>query len=132
MKTENDASVPPTVHLESTILAGNVGQGGLDDIAAVNNSPTVVAQHSLIQGSVDVAGGSFTPDATTVALAGLDPLLAPLADNGGPTLTQALAAGSPALSAGSNVLGLQFDQRGPGYPRAFGATIDIGAYERKH
>jgi hypothetical protein len=132
IKMQTDDSVPPAVDLESTILAGNLGQGGLDGIAAsVDASGTVVARHSLIQGSVNVGSGAYTPDTTTLALAGQDPLLLPLADNGGPTLTQALAAGSPAINRGTNAHGLLFDQRGPGHPRAVGGVADIGAYERK-
>jgi PKD repeat protein len=50
-----------------------------------------------------------------------------LADNGGPTQTHALLAGSPALNAGSNLLGLSTDQRG--LDRQVGAAVDIGAFE---
>jgi hypothetical protein len=60
---------------------------------------------------------------------GGDPMLLPLADYGGPTRTHALAEGSPAIDAGSNVADLDFDQRGGYYMRAFGARVDIGAYE---
>ena len=56
-------------------------------------------------------------------------MLAPLQDNGGPTFTHALLAGSPAIDAGSNPDGLDFDQRGSGHPRVVGASADIGAFE---
>ncbi len=55
------------------------------------------------------------------------PLLGPLADNGGPTFTQALLPGSPALDAGIAVAGVTTDQRGGSRPST-GAT-DIGAFE---
>jgi len=58
-----------------------------------------------------------------------DPLLGPLADNGGATLTHALLAGSPAIDAGSNLADLVTDQRGNGYVRVFGTAADIGAFE---
>ncbi|MCG8653270.1 MAG: Ig-like domain-containing protein [Pirellulales bacterium] len=58
-----------------------------------------------------------------------DPLLGPLANNGGPTATHALLAGSPAIDAGSNPLGFQFDQRGVGFERESGAATDVGAFE---
>ena len=58
-----------------------------------------------------------------------DPLLAPLASNGGPTATHALLSGSPAIDAGNNSQGASFDQRGSGYSRVIGAAPDIGAYE---
>jgi hypothetical protein len=58
-----------------------------------------------------------------------DPHLAPLADNGGPTATHAIAADSPAIDAGNNVAGLDTDQRGSGFARVVGAAADIGAFE---
>ncbi|MGA9341798.1 MAG: choice-of-anchor Q domain-containing protein, partial [Rhodanobacteraceae bacterium] len=58
-----------------------------------------------------------------------DPLLLPLADNGGPTLTHALDPSSVALDAGSNPDALVNDQRGAGFARVVGAGADIGAFE---
>ncbi len=55
-----------------------------------------------------------------------DPMVAPLAWNGGPTRTLALEAGSPALNVGSGCAAL--DQRG--VPRPQGSGCDLGAYER--
>lgn len=57
-----------------------------------------------------------------------DPLLGPLADNGGPTETRALLAGSPAINAGNAAACPATDQRGVGRPQ--GSGCDIGAYER--
>jgi len=54
-------------------------------------------------------------------------MLAPLADNGGPTLTHALLAGSPAIDAGDNFFALPTDQRG--VARIAGPQTDIGAFE---
>ncbi|MCB0241692.1 MAG: hypothetical protein KDH08_24380, partial [Anaerolineae bacterium] len=54
-----------------------------------------------------------------------DPMLGPLADNGGPTQTRALLAGSPAIDAGDTTL--TTDQRGVARPQ--GAADDIGAFE---
>lgn len=58
-----------------------------------------------------------------------DPLLLPLANNGGPTRTHALGNNSPALDRGSNTLNLATDQRGPGFPRHSNGGVDIGAFE---
>jgi hypothetical protein len=58
-----------------------------------------------------------------------DPLLGPLQDNGGPTLTMALLPGSPAIDAGDNTDAPDFDQRGPGFPRIVNGIIDIAAFE---
>jgi hypothetical protein len=63
-----------------------------------------------------------------------DPLLMPLADNGGSTQTHALGSGSPAIDGipaadctDSTGAPLAVDQRGE--PRPQGAGCDIGAYE---
>lgn len=60
-----------------------------------------------------------------------DPLLSPLADNGGLTPTHSLETGSPALDAGNNAAALEFDQRGEGFPRVVGSAADIGAFEQQ-
>jgi CSLREA domain-containing protein len=74
-------------------------------------------------------------------LSNVDPKLGPLAGNGGPTLTHALLAGSPAIDAAHDVEGELCDQlnandqRGAGFPRRVDgngdgiAVCDIGAFE---
>lgn len=62
-----------------------------------------------------------------------DPLLDILANNGGPTKTQALLPGSPAINKSKNCLNaggtpVIGDQRG--VPRPQGRKCDIGAYEK--
>ena len=106
-----------TLQLDSTIVARNLCSDG----AALDVfSSSIAGSHDLIQ-----AATSPLPAGTITA----DPQLSPLAYNGGPTPTRALAATSPAIDAGSNPAGLQYDQRGPGFPRVKGAHTDIGAYE---
>jgi hypothetical protein len=58
---------------------------------------------------------------------GSNPLLGPLADNGGPTQTHALLEGSPAIDAGENAGCPAEDQRGVARP--LGNGCDMGAYE---
>ena len=77
-----------------------------------------------------------TAISSAVAASGvIDPLLGPLADNGGPTFTHALLPGSPAIDAGDPLAvagsdGVpQFDQRGVPYSRVVGGRIDMGAFE---
>ena len=41
----------------------------------------------------------------------------------------AISASSPAVNAGNNVGGFDYDQRGAGYARVIGANADIGAFE---
>jgi len=88
-------------------------------------TPLVSLGHNL-----DYAASSFTPCFTNADPTNVfgDPLLGPLQDNGGPTQTQALGAGSTALNKGVIVTGMPTDQRGA--PRPSGPKPDIGAYER--
>jgi len=107
------------VTLISTILAGSVGA----DDALVDDCRATIddGDDNLVQ----------TPDGCARpagdALSG-DPLLGPLADNGGPTLTLALRPDSPAVDGGADPLALANDQRG--LPRTtFGGRTDVGAFE---
>jgi CSLREA domain-containing protein len=131
--------------LNNSIVAGNTASGVGPDIHFEDSLGTaaVVSSHSLIgvnTGTPFGATGSVTPDgqgnfigsaATPIAA----PLL-PLANNGGPTRTHALLAGSIAVNSGDNALAvgpggapLAFDQRGPGSPRIDGGTVDMGSFE---
>ena len=60
-----------------------------------------------------------------------DPLLGPLQDNGGPTLTHMPMRGSPAIDAGdpSFTPPPDHDQRGACFYRVFGGRIDVGSVE---
>lgn len=60
-----------------------------------------------------------------------DPILGPLQDNGGSTLTHALLPGSPAIDAGDPNFTPPpfFDQRGPGFDRVVNGRIDKGSFE---
>ena len=103
--------------------------GPLFRLTPGNSGPDVFGNvtslgHNLI-GSVD---SSIVWDPSD--LTGVDPHLAPLADNGGATQTMALLPGSPAINAGSNDLippGVTTDQRY--FARIVGGVVDIGAYE---
>ena len=65
-------------------------------------------------------------------LSNTDPILSPLQDNGGPTFTQALLAGSPAIDGGDDSVvaaPLLLDSDLRGVPRLLGTHVDIGTYE---
>ena len=106
-----------TATLKNTIVAGST-QGG--------NCSGVFAAASTSDMSDDPTCG---PGFTQVGLAEL--MLGALADNGGPTQTIALGAGSVAIDAGNNAAatGLTTDQRGRGFPRIVNRRVDIGAFE---
>ncbi len=84
--------------------------------------------------SFNNTNGRTITGVTTHNIYGKDPLLGPLADNGGPTPTHALLPGSPAIDHGSSG-GLATDQRGLprifNFPAYFDAAdgSDIGTYE---
>jgi parallel beta-helix repeat protein len=122
-----------TLTVASTIVAGNADYSG----TAPDIYGTVTISHSLVgnsTGSGLTEAPVGTPDSNGNLVGGptygvIDPKLGPLADNGGPTQTCALLAGSPAIEMGSNPADLFYDQRGPGYPRVLGTQADMGAYE---
>jgi hypothetical protein len=90
-----------------------------------------------LQGVFTSAGYNLSSDAgdglltATSDLINTNPMLGPLQDNGGPTLTYALLPGSPAIDAGDPGFTPPpyFDQRGLGFQRVVNGRIDIGAFE---
>ena len=119
-----------TLNLNGSIVANNTAASG-PDIAG----PVSSGDYNLIKSTVGIFGS--LPG--THNITGVDPVLGPLQNNGGPTETHALLAGSPAIDKGKNFTALTTDQRGAGYSRSFddsaipnaagGDATDIGAYE---
>lgn len=112
--------------VRNTIISGNWAAGIADDFDGTLFSEG----YNLLQ---TIARATITGD-TNGNLLGLDPLLGPLQDNGGPTWTHALLASSPAVDAGACDSPLT-DQRGvarpfdiPWVPNVAGGC-DIGAFE---
>ncbi len=103
--------------LQSSIVANNVGAGGEDDVCGAGALGG--ANNLILVSTLALPGGTIVAD----------PMLGPLQDNGGPTSTHALLAGSPAIDNGNDTAALDFDQRGNGFPRIAGAGADIGAFE---
>jgi hypothetical protein len=133
-----------TVTLRNTIVAGNTATNNPDLVGTFTS-----AGNNLIgngDGGSGLTHGSNGDQVGTTA-SPINPLLGPLASNGGPTQTHKLLAGSPALDAGNNCVttingcaagdpaaALATDQRG--FTRPADAadanttdTVDIGAVE---
>ena len=123
------------------INAENIGGGG----ALSNAGSAFLMQNSIVAnsgnggncaGTMTSHGYNLSSD-STCNLTGpgdqinTDPLLGPLQDNGGPTFTQALLPGSPAINAGDPNFTPppSYDQRGPGFDRVVNGRIDIGSFE---
>jgi uncharacterized delta-60 repeat protein len=131
------------VYITNSTIASNTGGGIVSwgDVGFLYSVETLVNTIVAdgISGTIDSASHNLIGDAASSGgivngangnIAGVDPMLGPLRDNGGPTPTHALLAGSPAINAGDNALAIGgTDQRGPGFPRIGGGTVDIGAFE---
>ncbi len=111
-----------TTNVENTIVAANVGSSGDCGASAANN---LVFDSASIVGNA--TGCLFLGTPRT-----LNPLVGPLADNGGPTQTHSLQLGSPALESGTTAgcvgldgAALTVDQRG----ELRNGVCDVGAFE---
>jgi hypothetical protein len=138
-----------TSQLSSLTIAGNhsnVPGGAILNRGALQFENTIVANNSASPAGNCAGTGTFTSDGFNLESANTcgfsagtdrvnkDPQLGPLQNNGGPTPTMALAAGSPAVDAGTctDIIGavVPIDQRGVTRPQPTGGKCDIGAYER--
>ena len=128
--------LPGTPHGTSLLASGtsgSVGVGALRAGSGVSLSASIISASTPASCAGSFADGGFNivaPGHLSCPGATGDPLLEPLAGNGGFTQTHALGAGSAALdvvNAGDPICPAT-DQRGVSRPRAGGC--DAGAYER--
>jgi len=130
MKTQRKRTIITLLTIALMLVCGAVASQFWRPVeASVGDAASAGFNSHGANGKIVGNQGSGTIDLNTV----LDPTLA---FNGGPTRTHALVAGSPAINAGSNALAvgadgnpLTIDQRGLGFPRITGGTVDIGAFE---
>ena len=129
------ASSSGRMALRNVTLGANAGGAGSLLGAFFDGEVTLV--NTIVDGPCDgsvTSLGHNVERGNTCGLAGAgdlidtDPLLEPLADNGGPTSTHAPAPASPAVDAGDDVSCPATDQRGVSRPQ--GAHCDAGAVER--
>jgi hypothetical protein len=127
-----------TLTLNNTTIAGSSGGGGLYNAGSASLKNTILSSNTPNNcssvGTLTSLGHNLDSAHTCNLsgggdLSGVNPLLGPLANSGGPTKTMRLNAGSPAIDHGSNVTCATKDQRGVKRPQ--GPTCDIGAYEVK-
>ena len=123
-----------TETLANTIVAGNFATTNSDIADTVETAGNnLIGDPNSAGGLADGVNGNLVGDGMggVIDIATvLDPVLR---NNGGPTQTHALVAGSPAIDAGNDILAanafLVTDQRGVLFPRFAGTSVDIGAYE---
>jgi hypothetical protein len=130
----------PTFVISDSIVAGNTAASGSVGADLVKDSESTLTLIYSVIGFLPPEGtggilswGSFT---------GVPAMLAPLADNGGPTQTHMPLPGSPAMNNGNPMFNpadpdgnpatndaVLYDQRGAPYVRLSGGRVDIGAVE---
>jgi uncharacterized repeat protein (TIGR01451 family) len=128
----------PGITLDDTIVAGGTANGGLGGANCGGPTGFTSNGYNLFDDTADNGAQCGANGTTDIVKA--DPKLGPLQNNGGPTETVGLLAGSPAIDAANpdaanstcttetkNATGTAVDQRG--FPRPQGAACDIGAFE---
>src|SRR6266404_2919333 len=139
--TSSDGQAVATV--ANSTLSDNFGYAGIINDGELTIGNTILkagARPTIIKvgfGHITSAGYNLSSDNADGLLNGpgdqinTEPMLGPLQDNGGPTLTHALLPGSPAIDAGNpNFTPPPFDdQRGPGFDRVVNGRIDKGSFE---
>lgn len=105
-------STGASLTLTSSIVAGNQSAAAAD-----LSSTSATASFTLVQSDE----GHSIVNGVSGNLVGLNPLLGPLQDNGGVTLTHAPETISPVVDKGTNLFLLSSDQRGS----AFARTVDL-------
>ena len=132
--------VPPALTITNSTVSSNSAAtcGGVcGGTVEIGNTILNANASGNIGGTVTSLGYNVCSDNGGGILTGqgdqinTDPLLGPLQDNGGPTLTHLPLLGSPAIDAGDPNFTPppNHDQRGSCFRRVFGRRIDIGSVE---
>jgi len=106
-----------TATLRNTLVSNSISGGDCFNIGVLNADTYNIDSDGSCGGATQKTSAEIN--------------LGPLSSNGGPTQTMALGAGSAAIGAGNDAYaaGLLYDQRGLGFDRISGGTVDVGAFE---
>jgi len=109
------------------VIGNSILKRGASGVNIYNNGGGTVTSLGYNLSSDDGSGYLTAPGDQILT----DPMLGPLQDNGGPTLTHALLPGSPAMNLGDPKFTPppSFDQRGHGFDRVVNGRIDKGSFE---
>jgi hypothetical protein len=132
--------VPPALTITNSTVSGNSAAscGGIcGGTVEIGNTILNANASGNIGGTVTSRGYNVCSDDADGLLNGpgdqinTNPLLGPLRNHGGPTLTHMPMRGSPAIDAGdpSFTPPPDHDQRGACFLRVFGGRIDVGSVE---
>ena len=139
----NDCVAQPVQILNSTLVFNSSPTSygdGLNTNGSVDAQSSIIAKNGSgdstvsdlfateLNGADNLIMGTNVKTAGRVTVAS-DPLLMPLASNGGPTRTHSLSAFSPARNLGNNSALQTTDQRG--FSRTANGMVDIGAYQNQ-
>jgi hypothetical protein len=134
-----------TATLNNSTFSGNGSNFG----GGICNNGSAEVQNTIFNAgasgeNIFNAGGIVTSDGYNISSDGgggllngpgdqinTNPLLSPLQDNGGRTLTHALLPGSPAIDAGNPSFTPPpfYDQRGTRFLRVYNGRLDVGSFE---
>lgn len=119
------ATASATANFQGSIVANNTDLSGFGPNCLNPNLGAGAA--TLTSQGFNLDSGMTCGFTESSDRSNMDPLLGPLADNGGPTWTHALLTNSPAIDAGNSANCPATDQRSVARP--VGNGCDMGAYE---
>ena len=134
-----------TIDMDHCTIVENTARltgGGISNFGEINMKHSILAKNICpvgpdCAGEINSEGYNLVSDTKDCSVLGeltgllldVDPLLGPLQDNGGPTLTHLPLTGSPVIDAGDPEFMQDPTTDQTGQPRVMGARIDLGAVE---
>ena len=146
LDNQTGCAIPRLTLTSSTIVGNSTNAGSANGVYSIHGTTidsTIVANNYSATNRTDIGGTALfsvgyslvqTPGTANITnlghlITGVDPLLGPLAVNGGPTLSLLPAANSPVIDKGDPLPPSLADQRG--VARVVNGHQDIGAVERQ-
>jgi hypothetical protein len=128
-----------TLTLQNVTVSGNtaagvLARGGIENLAIASVNNTIISGNAPVNCAGAISGVNNIDSGATCAIVGAnnvsstDPLLDPLADNGGLLKTHALRVGSPAINTGA-AAGCPATDARTFFARSGFAPCDKGAFE---
>jgi predicted outer membrane repeat protein len=119
-------------HLRGCTIVGNLGTFSDGGIKTHSVNQAFVLESSIVAQNQAPVDPDFIPPRhfiSTLNIVGMDPVLGPLQDNGGPTPTMMPLPSSPAIDPEETAISYNFETDQRGHFRTIGQSKDIGAVE---